>query len=70
MKSEVIRFLKYAMLIIIPALSVAVCVLFRVAQGEKTEEILFGVLVGFAVDIVYLVILILTDIITTRRKHR
>ena len=52
--SKVIR---YLMFFIIPLVSVLVCVLFRLAQGEKTEEVAFGIMLGFVLDLIYLIAL-------------
>ncbi len=38
--------------IVIPALLAYFCVVFELAQGEKTEEIPFGIMAGLAVDLV------------------
>lgn len=58
MKSKIMNLLKYLMFILIPVLSVSICVLFRLAQGEKTEEIAFGIMVGILLDIIYSFILL------------
>ena len=54
--SKVIR---YLMFLIIPLVSVLVCVLFRLAQGEKTEEVVFGTMLGVVLDLIYLVALLI-----------
>lgn len=54
--SKVIR---YLMFLIIPLVSVLVCVLFRLAQGEKTEEVVFGIMLGAVLDLIYLVALLI-----------
>ena len=54
--SKVIR---YLMFLIIPLVSVLVCVLFRLAQGEKTEEVVFGIMLGVVLDLIYLVALLI-----------
>ena len=46
--------LKYLLLIIIPMISVLLCMVFRLAQGEKNEEIVFGVMVGIILDFIYI----------------
>lgn len=51
--------IRYLMFLIIPAISVLVCVLFRLAQGEKTEEVVFGIMLGFVLDLVYLIALLI-----------
>lgn len=54
--SKVIR---YLMFLIIPLVSVLVCVLFRLAQGEKTEEVVFGIMLGVVLDLIYLIALLI-----------
>ena len=50
--------IKYLMFIIIPAVCVLVNVLFETAQGETTEEVGFGILLGIVLDFIYSLILI------------
>ena len=50
---KLIAAIKYLMLLIIPTLSVLVCVGLRLAQGEQNEEIVFGLMAGLALDLVY-----------------
>lgn len=59
MKEKVIITLRYVLFIIIPVLSVGFCMLFKIAQGEKSEEIVFGVMVGIALDFIYSIFLLL-----------
>lgn len=47
------------MFLIIPLVSVLVCVLFRLAQGEKTEEVVFGIMLGVVLDLIYLIALLI-----------
>ena len=42
-------------------MSVLICLLLRVAQGEKNEEIAFGIMVGILLDLIYSVILLFID---------
>ena len=51
--------IRYLMFLIIPLVSVLVCVLFRLAQGEKTEEVVFGIMLGVVLDLIYLVALLI-----------
>ena len=51
--------IRYLMFLIIPLVSVLVCVLFRLAQGEKTEEVVFGIMFGVVLDLIYLVALLI-----------
>lgn len=64
MKQNVKSILKYLLFFIIPILSVFMCIVFRIAQGEKTEEIIFGVMLGIVLDFVYFIALLLI-----KRKH-
>lgn len=34
---------------------------FRVAQGEKTEEIVFGIMVGILLDLIYAIVLLFAN---------
>ena len=54
--SKVIR---YLMFLIIPLVSVLICILFRLAQGEKTEEVVFGIMLGVVLDLIYLIALLI-----------
>lgn len=58
MKKRMINILKYLLFIIIPFLSVILCVVFKIAQGEKTEEIVFGVMLGILMDFIYSIFLL------------
>ena len=71
MKLKIINVLKCLMFLIIPFLSVFICVIFRLAQGEKNEEIVFGVMVGVVLDLIYSIILLFIDIKSahTFKKH-
>lgn len=39
--------------VLIPLLAVLACIGFRVAQGEKNEEIVFGLMAGILLDAIY-----------------
>ena len=54
---KLIGALKYLMFLIIPILSVLVCVGLRLAQGEQNEELVFGMMVGIALDLIYAIVL-------------
>ena len=56
------KIIKYLMFVIIPLLSVFTCLVFKVAQGEKVEEIGGGIMLGIVLDLIYLIILL------TKRK--
>ena len=62
------KILKYLMFIILPALSVLFCLLFRVAQGERIEEIVFGLFLGIVFDFIYLIILLIIKRISKCKK--
>jgi len=61
MKSKLIEILQNLMFAIIPILSVLLCITLKIAQGEKTEEIAFGILVGLVLDLIYFIILLLKN---------
>lgn len=42
--------------VIIPILTVFLCRLWKVAQGEKNEEIIFGIMLGILLDIIFFMI--------------
>ncbi len=58
MKTKCSALLQSLLFLIIPALAVLLCIVFRTAQGEKTEEVLFGILLGILLDIAYAVYLL------------
>ena len=62
------KILKYLMFIILPALSVLFCLLFKVAQGERIEEIVGGLFLGIVLDFIYLIILLIIKRISKRKK--
>lgn len=53
------KIIKYLMFVIIPLLSVFICLVFKVAQGEKVEEIVGGIIIGLVLNLIYLIILLL-----------
>lgn len=53
--------LKYLLLIIIPSVSVLICLIFELAQGERIEEIIFGIISGIVLDLIYLIVLLLMN---------
>ncbi len=53
MKNKYIKYLTY---IVIPIISVCMCRILKLAQGEKNEEIIFGIMLGIFLDIVYYII--------------
>ena len=52
---------KYLMFLIIPALSVILCMTFRIAQGEKAEEIALGVMIGIVLNLIYAIVLLAAE---------
>ena len=44
--------------LVIPALSVFFCRVLRLAQGERAEEIVFGVFTGLILDLLYGIVLL------------
>ena len=53
MKNKYIKYLTY---IVIPIISVCMCRILKLAQGEKNEEIIFAIMLGIFLDIVYYII--------------
>lgn len=64
------KIIKYLMFVIIPSLSVFICLVFKVAQGEKVEEIVFGIMVGIVLDLIYLIILLLRKRKTSHKQSK
>ena len=58
------KYLKYLIYIVIPIISVFLCMILKVAQGEKNEEIIFGIMLGIFLDIIFYVI----DKLKTRKQ--
>lgn len=54
------KIIKYLMFVVIPLLSVFICLAFKVAQGEKVEEIVGGIVIGLVLDLIYLIIILIT----------
>lgn len=61
MKGKIKNTVKYLLFIIIPILSVFFCMLFEIAQGEKNEEIVFGVMLGIVLDFIYAISLLIIN---------
>ena len=68
MKTKNINIFKYSLFAIIPIISVLLCLIFSVAQGEKNEEIVFGVLLGIVLDFIYSMYLLVTNNISKIKK--
>lgn len=68
MRSNILTVLKYLLFIIIPTISVLLCILFRIAQGENNEEIVVGVLLGIVLDFIYSIYLLITNKISNTKK--
>lgn len=47
--------------ILIPFLSVIICRLLKLAQGEKNEEIVFGIMTGIILDLILSVIILIRN---------
>ncbi|MBR4049367.1 MAG: hypothetical protein IKK09_02605 [Clostridia bacterium] len=62
--------LKYLLFIIIPAVSVLLCVTFELAQGERIEEIIFGIMSGIVLDLIYLIVLLLMNKKSVYNKNK
>jgi len=61
MKSKIITTIKYLLYIIIPLLSVMLNVLLKTSQGERNEEIAFGILLGIILDFLYSILILITN---------
>lgn len=48
--------LKYLFYIVIPIIAVFLCRILKVAQGEKNEEVIFGIMLGIFLDIIFYII--------------
>ena len=68
MKSKTIKILKHSLFAIIPIISVVLCLIFNIAQGEKNEEIVVGVLLGIVLDFIYSIYLLITNKISNAKK--
>ena len=55
---NVLKVLEYILFIIIPIVSVFLCRAFRIAQGEKNEEIVVGIMIGIVIDLIYSFVLL------------
>ena len=53
MKNKYIKYLTY---IVIPIISVCMCRILKLAQGEKNGEIIFGIMLGIFLDMVFYII--------------
>ena len=68
MKMKVRNILKYLLLMIIPIISVVLCMVFRLAQGERIEEIVFGVMLGILLDFIYSIVLLFVSRISNKAE--
>ena len=50
------KYLKYLFYIVIPIIAVFLCRILKIAQGEKNEEIVFGIMLGILLDIIFFII--------------
>ena len=48
-----LRKINFLICIFIPVIVVSICRILKVAQGEKNEEIVVGIMIGILVDVVY-----------------
>lgn len=48
--------LKQLIYVVMPIITVFLCRLLKVAQGEKNEEIVFGIMLGILLDIIFFII--------------
>ena len=50
------KYLKYLFYIVIPIIAVFLCRILKVAQGEKNEEVIFDIMLGIFLDIIFYII--------------
>ena len=50
------KYLKYLFYIVIPIIAVFLCRILKIAQGEKNEEIISGIMIGIFLDIIFYII--------------
>lgn len=55
------KYLRLSVYLIIPLTTVLLCRGLEIAQGEKNEEIVFGLMVGVFLDLVYGIALMVFD---------
>ncbi len=58
------KYLKYLFYIVIPIIAVFLCRILKIAQGEKNEEIISGIMIGIFLDIIFYII----DKLKTRKQ--
>ncbi|MBQ9759869.1 MAG: hypothetical protein IJW16_00810 [Clostridia bacterium] len=68
MKQKWKDFFAYLPFVLIPVLTVCFSVLLRLAQGEKSEEIIFGIMLGLVLDLLYGIALLIRDKIRSGRE--
>ena len=59
---DMIRKLGFVIYIVIPLVTAFIFRLFKLAQGEKHEEIVSGIMVGILIDLFIAIILLITKI--------
>lgn len=64
MKTKTTKIFEYLLFIIIPLLSVLFCRVLKIAQGEKNEELVIGIMIGLILDLIYFIVLSVIE------KHR
>lgn len=57
MNTKLKQYLIISAYILIPILAILVCRGLRVAQGEKNEEIIIGIMAGNFLNVIYVVVL-------------
>lgn len=67
MKRKILNNLIY---IVIPIFSVIICRILKIAQGEINEEVIAGIMIGIAIDIIYLVMKEILSYIGNRKINK
>ena len=62
--------LKYLIYIVIPIIAVFLCRVLKLAQGEKVEEIIGGIMLGIFLDIILCIIDIILCVINNSKTKK
>ena len=64
------KYLKYLIYIVIPIIAVFLCRVLKLAQGEKIEEIIGGIMLGIFLDIILCIIDIILCVINKSKTKK